>query len=269
MGAPGELPGAPTDGTGTPREHRGLALDDSTSIDEEALSRTLEFSTPLREILRVEVERRGCSAELGLLAFHRFSVSRSSGKRITQPPEQEVFVGNKNRNHASETEQELQAIMKGIPSVVPSGKNFFFKGINYDQQGFTQLVAGFLNPYESVQQLRAQLEQGVVDRDSMEDAARQFVSDIKAASITNYGEGSVEFSQLGFKSKKKAAPLSPEKKQLRYARLMATRKARNVMGKRQRLAVKGVVPPTGTEGSPDAPSQAGGSGASGGNAAKS
>ncbi len=177
-------------------------------------------------------------------------------------------MSSKNKNHTSETEQELQSIMKGIPSVVPSGKAFFFKGINYDQPGFTQLVAGFLNPFENVQQLRAQLEQGVVDRDSKEDAARQFVSDIKAAAITNYGENSVEFSQLGFKSRKKAAPLSPEKKQLRYARLIATRKARQVMGKRQRQAVKGVVPPAGMEGSPGAPSQAGGTGASGGNAAK-
>jgi hypothetical protein len=174
-------------------------------------------------------------------------------------------------NHPEETEQELESILRGIPGVVPSGKTFFFRGTNYDQAGFTQLVESVFAPFENVRQLRAALDQGVKDRESKLDAAKQFVSDIKAAAVTNYGESSPEFSQLGFKSKKKAAPLTPEKKQLRYKRLIATRKARNVMGKRQRQAVKGVIPtPTGNEGSPGAPSQAGGTdGASGGNAVKS
>ncbi len=177
---------------------------------------------------------------------------------------------NSKSEHASETEAELQAIKKGIPDVVPSGKTFFFKGMNLDQQGFTQLVQAVLDAFESVQQLRARLEQAIVERSSKEDAAKQFVSEIKAAAIANYGENSTEFSQLGFKSKKKAAPLSPEKKQLRYKRFIATRKARSVMGKRQRLAVKGDIgSPTGNQGSPGAPSQdAGAGGAAGGNAGK-
>ncbi len=92
-------------------------------------------------------------------------------------------------------------------------------------------------------QLRAQLALAVAERDSKEAAAKQFLSDLKAAAITNYGEGSIEFALLAFRSKRKPAPLSPEKKQLKYLRTMATRKARMVMGSRQRQEVKGVVEP--------------------------
>ena len=166
-------------------------------------------------------------------------------------------------SNATATESDLQSIKKGIPDVVPAGKTFFFKGVNYDQQGFTQLVQGNLDAYENVQKLRAQLDQAIKERDSKDDAARQFVNEIEAASIANYGESSSEFNSLGFKSKKKPAPLSPEKKQLKYKRFLATRKARNVMGKRQRQAVKGVVDP-GTDSAPPAS----GAGGAGGNVTK-
>ena len=152
-------------------------------------------------------------------------------------------VSTAESHHPLETEQELQGIKRGIPDVVPSGKTFFFKGMFLDEQGFTQLVQGILDSFENVVNLRAQLALAVAERDSKEAAARQFVSDLRAAAITNWGEGSIEFALLNFTSRKKPAPLTPEKRQLKYLRTQATRKARMVMGSRQRREVKGVVEP--------------------------
>jgi hypothetical protein len=152
-------------------------------------------------------------------------------------------MSNAKSHHPLETEQELQAMKRGIPDVMTNQKTCFFKGLFLDEQGFTQLVQGVLDYFENVTQLRARLALAVAERDSKDAAARQFVSDLRAAAITNYGEGSIEFALLGFTSRRKPAPLTPEKKQLKYLRTMATRKARMVMGSRQRQEIKGEVDP--------------------------
>ena len=102
-------------------------------------------------------------------------------------------------DHFSKTQRDLEGIVKGIPQVLLPGKTFFFKGINYDQAGFLQLVAAVLAPYENVDTSRTQLAQGIVTRDANEPQAQQFVSDVKAAAVTNYGENTPQFDALGFK----------------------------------------------------------------------
>jgi hypothetical protein len=139
-------------------------------------------------------------------------------------------------------EEDLLALRTGAPEVLTPGKTIVFRGGTYDQAGFLQLVNVALAPYDSVNEHRTLLHQAVVTRDGQEDAAAQFVRDAKAAAIVSFGENSLEFTKLGFKAKKKAAPLTPEQKQLKQARLKATRKARGTMSRKQKARIKGVVP---------------------------
>ena len=151
-------------------------------------------------------------------------------------------------------------MQKGAPEVLVSGKTIFLGGQAVDQAGFLAMVNGHLAPIELVHERRTLLSQAMTDRKAKEAEAKAFVNDVRVAATNSYGENSVEFQKLGFKPKKKAPPLTPEEKQNKYDRLIATRKARNVLGKKQKRAVKGVVgTPAGNEGSPAAPSSTTGS----------
>ena len=140
------------------------------------------------------------------------------------------------------SEEDLRALKEGIPQAFTPGKTIFFRGGNLDQASFLQLVTTALAPYDSVNSLHMQLHQGVAARDAQEEAAAQFVRDAKASAIVSFGENSPEFSVMGFKAKKKAAPLTLEQKQLKQARIKATRKARGTMSRKQKEKIKGVVP---------------------------
>jgi hypothetical protein len=144
-----------------------------------------------------------------------------------------------------QNEEDLRAMKDGIPEAFAPGKNITFRGNNYDQAGFLQLVNTALAPYDNVNDLHVQLHLGVAARDAQEEAAAQFVRDAKAAAIVSFGEGSNSFQKLGFKTRKKQAPLTLEQKQLRQARIKATRKARGTMSRKAKAKIKGVVPENG------------------------
>jgi hypothetical protein len=158
-------------------------------------------------------------------------------------------------DEASKTELDLVGLQKGAPEVLVSGKTIFLGGQAVDQAGFLAMVNAHLTPFETVHERRTLLSQAMTDRLAKEAEAKAFIQDVKTAAANSFGENSVEFQKLGFKPKKKAPPLTPEEKQQKYERLLATRKARNTLGKKQRRNVKGVNgTPAGNEGSPAAPS---------------
>ncbi len=65
------------------------------------------------------------------------------------------------------------------------------------------------------------------------------------------GDGSAQ-QAFGGKVRKPRAKLTVEQKAARAAKMRATRKARNTMGKKQKAAIKGVVPPASPPASPAA-----------------
>jgi hypothetical protein len=150
-------------------------------------------------------------------------------------------------------EADLRALKAGTPEAILPGKTIAFRGGNLDQTSFLQLVNAALAPYDSVNSLHLQLHQGVASRDALAEAAAQFVRDAKAGAIVSFGENSSEFTKLGFKTKKKPAPLTLEQQQLKQARVKATRKARGTMSRKQKEKIKGVVNPD-SGGSQPAPS---------------
>ncbi len=140
-------------------------------------------------------------------------------------------------------EEDLRALKAGVPEVFVPGKTIAFRGGNFDQAGFLQLVDIALVPYDSVNEHRVLLHQAIVARDGQEEAAAQFIRDARAGAIVSFSENSPEFQKLGFKPKKKAASLTLEQKQLKQARAKATRKARGTLGRKQKARIKGVVTP--------------------------
>ncbi len=139
------------------------------------------------------------------------------------------------------TESTLLAIRKGAEAVLAGGKTFPYMGKSYDLAGFQQLVDTYLTPYTDAREQHTLLASAVASRKANVPAATEFVRLCEFAAASTYGESSLEFSQMGFKPRRKAATLTPEQKQLKLERMRATRAARKVMGSRQRRNVKGVV----------------------------
>jgi len=143
------------------------------------------------------------------------------------------------------TENALLAIRKGAETVLAGGKTFPYLGKTYDLAGFQQLVDTFLTLFTNAREQHTLLATAVSTREANDPAAKEFVRLCEYSAASTYGESSLEFSQMGFKPRKKAAELTPEQKQLKLERTRATRAARNVMGSRQKRNVKGVVNPNG------------------------
>jgi hypothetical protein len=117
------------------------------------------------------------------------------------------------------------------------------KGTSYDQAGLTQLVNGYLAPYESVRNMRTQLKAGVASRKAGAADTKDFIKTFEASAMGQYGESSTEFAAFGFKPQKKAE-LTVEQKQHKLDQARATRAARHTVGPKQRASIRGVVPPT-------------------------
>ncbi|HZU99769.1 MAG TPA: hypothetical protein VFF73_23860 [Planctomycetota bacterium] len=168
----------------------------------------------------------------------------------------------------SKTEEELRAILSGIQQVLTAGKTFPYKGTSYDQAGLTQLVTGYLAPYESVRNLRTQLKTGVASRKAGAADTKDFIKTFEASAMGQYGESSTEFAAFGFKPHKKAE-LTVEQKQHKLDQARATRAARHTVGPKQRASIRGVVPPVPSGGvnTPE-PGEGNTTGPSGSNVAK-
>jgi hypothetical protein len=150
-------------------------------------------------------------------------------------------------NHRSiQNEEDLRALKLGIPDVLVPGKTIAFRGGTIDQVGALQLVNAALAPIDNVNEQHLILHQAVVARDGQEEAVTQLIADLRAGAVVSLGENSSEFSRLGFKPRKKAAPLTPEEKQLKRARAKATRQARGTVSRKARAKIKGVVNPDGS-----------------------
>jgi hypothetical protein len=143
----------------------------------------------------------------------------------------------------SKTEQTLSNMQKGAQTALASGKTLTIGGVVYNQQTYAQAVGVMIGRYDAVRHDRTQLAADLADRLANGPQVKQFIQQTKAAVAYVFGEDSQEFSDFGFTPRKKSAELTPEEKELKTARLRATRQARNTMGSRQKKVVKGVVPP--------------------------
>src|SRR5271170_3302221 len=144
--------------------------------------------------------------------------------------------------NAKNTLQSLINIMRGIVAVLTTGKSMAFRKGTIDGPGLAAIVGPILAAFQVVGDQKTVWKASVTNRHAIEPAASQLIEDVQKGVDMSFGSGSVEFEQFGFTPKKPSAALTPEQKQLKLERMRATRVARGTLGKRQKKAVKGVVP---------------------------
>ena len=106
---------------------------------------------------------------------------------------------------------------------------------------------------QQVADTQVQLNELRTKQQAMREEMREIVAGVKAYVIAHFGRKSTILALLGFLPKKKTP--TPETKVEANAKGKATREARHTLGKNQKKAIKGVVPPaappaTGTSGTP-------------------
>ncbi|HZU98865.1 MAG TPA: hypothetical protein VFF73_19315 [Planctomycetota bacterium] len=137
---------------------------------------------------------------------------------------------------------DLLAIVRGINEVLTQGKTMPFRQGTIDGPGLLAVVVPLLGTLQAVGDQKAAWKASIVTRDAKGPTISALIDDIKKGASLGWGDSSVEFGQFGFAPKKKPAPLTPEQKQTKLERYRATKAARGTLGRRQRQAIKGVVP---------------------------
>jgi hypothetical protein len=157
-----------------------------------------------------------------------------------------------NSNHPKGTELQLLMLQRGVAKVLVGGKTIPFRGQTADATTLGPLIAAALGFFEDVHEKKSDFGESVATRDSQEPSTKQLIEDVKNGAVVALGESSSDFTDLGFKARKKPAELTPEQKTLKVQKLRATRAARNTVGSRKKLSIKGVVNPS-TGNTPPAP----------------
>jgi hypothetical protein len=150
--------------------------------------------------------------------------------------------------HPSKSENSLNSLQRGAQTALINGKTLTIDGVVYNQQSFIQAVGVMVGRYDAVRHDRTQLAADIVTRNANEAAVQKFLDLTEIAVAYTFGEDSAEYTDFGFKPKKKPVELTAEQKQLKVDRMRATRTARNTLGSRQKKAVKGVVEPPAAQG---------------------
>ena len=136
---------------------------------------------------------------------------------------------------------ELRFLMaqKGAQTVLASGGTIPLQNVPSNLKQVLQAIGTNLVPYQAVHDARTALKLALQHRSEFEPAAKKFLTELQAAVVAAYGLGSTEFQAFGFKVRKTATPLTSEQKAQKADRMRRTRKARNVLGKKQRKSVTG------------------------------
>ena len=103
------------------------------------------------------------------------------------------------------------------------------------------LVQRHLDALAMLATLRAEIKAAIQESRTQRAAVRSAVVCIRYYVLSKFGEHSEEYASLGF-SPRKVGVKTAEAKALAVQKLRATRKARHTMGRKQRAAIKGVLP---------------------------
>jgi hypothetical protein len=136
---------------------------------------------------------------------------------------------------------QLQTIIRGVRTHM-SGESFVINGIEYTadeviavlQREIDNLHASDAARQQWLNSVRHQVTGFVAE-------TRPMIHGVRDHATARFGERAEELREFGF-TPTRAANRTPESKVIAAEKLRATRKARGTMGKRQRAAIKGVVP---------------------------
>jgi hypothetical protein len=158
-------------------------------------------------------------------------------------PRNPLLVSNSNK--VSIVNAELKLIAK-LPNVFPADAKIPIDGELMTIPQIVTVLQDSMTAIGDVRELQAELHSAVVDSDTRLAAARTVAHDLQSYAILVLGRDTAQLASLGFAAPKKPVK-TPQVLLLAAAKSAATRKARGTKGKKQRKAIRGVVPARATE----------------------
>jgi hypothetical protein len=176
----------------------------------------------------------------------QFGTAPGTEARSTFTTNKGETMTTNNRTHTQGTDQQvIQGIEKDLQTMpaLPLG------GTAYTPGSLVAFVQRRIDAANGVITAKANWHNAVVTYEALNLKADEVIRDLKALVIGAFGSASPKLADFGF-TPRKVTVRTPEQKAAAAAKAKATRKARNTMGPKAKLAVKGTVAP------PTAPSAA-------------
>ena len=138
-------------------------------------------------------------------------------------------------------------ISEGVDKHFSKVKSLTFGGSEYTPKSLMAVLNAENDAASAVDSTRAQLGGEVATHRTAKAKAAVVRSALKAYILSTYGKAAVQvLGDFGWNVPKSSGKRTPEAKVQAVAQGKATRNARHTMGKKQKLAIKGVVPSTAT-----------------------
>jgi hypothetical protein len=137
------------------------------------------------------------------------------------------------------------------------GKTVVLQGKLWKSADLVKALQGAIAALHATDALHASWIKAVADEKSTyKTAILPLIKALRAYIVATFGETSQVYIDFGFPQPKPRAKPSIETNSTALQQRRATRKARNTMGKKQRLAIKGVVQPVTAQAAATSPSPA-------------
>ena len=137
--------------------------------------------------------------------------------------------------------KELQQMLLGVTKYLPQTSTVVVEKSSLTAAQMANRINGYLQAFADLRDKREQARQQLGVLQQLLPEAHGFYMGLKAALVAFFGRASPELSQFGI-SVGGRKPLTVEQKAIAHVRAVNTRKVRNTLGRRQRLAL-GVVNP--------------------------
>jgi hypothetical protein len=146
----------------------------------------------------------------------------------------------------AKTQKLTDSILAGMPKLPSTLTSLSILGKTYTMADLATQLQVYKSKFDASGQAHAAAKTADDDVQKIAAEANEFVSEAKAALKAALGRKSSALETVGVKPDKTPAPLPLEKEVERAAKAKATRAARHTMGKKQKAAIHGQVPPVPT-----------------------
>jgi hypothetical protein len=142
---------------------------------------------------------------------------------------------------------ELEGLIQGLTKSPPGGHSVLVVGgQNVVIADLVNELQGHAAKYRAVDEAEKQYKKSLADRDAIEEQAMARCKQVRAAVKGTLGATNPALADYEIAPHKPRRTLTTDEEAAKVAKAKATRAARHTMGKRQKEAIKGQVPPAGS-----------------------
>lgn len=151
------------------------------------------------------------------------------------------------KSNPSTVKADLEGLIKGLTKGPPGGHSeLVVGGQNLVIADLVTELQGHAAKYDAVDETEKQYKKALADRDAIEDKAVTRCQQVRAAIKGALGATNPALADYEIAPHKPRRALTTDEEAAKVAKAKATRAARHTMGKRQKEAIKGQVPPAGS-----------------------